>query len=52
VPWLLSTLATRGRDPSAILELWPAPEATLEATIGKERAWARQSVKYLRGVMG
>ena len=46
LPWLLRQLPQRPF--SAILELWPAPEATLEATIAKERDWAVQSVHTLR----
>lgn len=46
VPWLLETL--QDRDFNAIIELWPAPEATMQATIDKELAWVRQSVTYLR----
>ncbi len=48
VPWLLDQLRAAGRDPNAILEQWPPPEATVEATIVKERVWAEQSVAYLR----
>ena len=48
VPWLLQELRSRDRDPNAILELWPPPEETLEATIAKEDRWAVESIKYLR----
>jgi sugar phosphate isomerase/epimerase len=48
VPWLLEQLRAAGRDPNAILEQWPPPEATIDQTIAKEKAWARQSVTYLR----
>ncbi len=48
VPRLLDTLRAAGRDPNAILEQWPSPEATIDQTIAKELAWARQSVTYLR----
>lgn len=37
-----------GRDLSVIVELWPAPEPTLEAAIAKEERWAARSVAYLR----
>jgi hypothetical protein len=37
-----------GRDPNAILELWPPPEADVAATAVKEEAWAAMSVRYLR----
>jgi sugar phosphate isomerase/epimerase len=33
---------------SIIVELWPPPEATIEESIAKEEAWARESVQYLR----
>lgn len=48
VPRLLSQLRTAGRDPDAILELWTPPEATLTATMAKERRWAEESIAYLR----
>jgi len=48
VPWLLEQLRAAGRDLNAILEQWPLPQATIEETIAKEKAWARQSINYLR----
>lgn len=48
IPWLLQTLEDEGRDPNAILELWPPPEKTLAETIDKEEAWATESIAYLR----
>lgn len=48
LPWLLAELGRHGRDFNAILELWPAPEADIDATIAKEDAWAVESVAYLR----
>lgn len=48
IPALLATLRSHGRDPNAILELWPPPEASIEATVAKERDWVCQSVRYLR----
>lgn len=48
VPKLLEKLADADRDCSAILELWPPEQATVEATIELENAWAAQSVLYLR----
>jgi sugar phosphate isomerase/epimerase len=50
LPWLFGKLDGFGRDYNAILETWPAPEATMDATIAKERAWVEQSVGYLRDV--
>jgi sugar phosphate isomerase/epimerase len=51
VPWLIGRLRELGRDPNAILELWTPPEDTLSATIAKERAWAENSVEYLRDLI-
>jgi 3-oxoisoapionate decarboxylase len=48
VPRLLADLRGLGRDPSVILELWPPPEASTEASIAKEEAWTRRSIDYLR----
>lgn len=48
MPALLNALGQHGRDLNAIIELWPAPEATIEATVAKERAWVVESVAYLR----
>ena len=48
IPWLLDALRTAGRDPNAILELWPPPESTPAATVRKEEEWVRASVRYLR----
>ena len=48
VPSLLDTLRRYGRNPNAILELWPPPESNPEATVAKEEQWAKESVAYLR----
>jgi hypothetical protein len=45
---LLARLQNFNRRFNAILELWPAPEANIEATIRKEDAWAAESIRYLR----
>lgn len=45
---LLAALQAHGRDPNAIVELWPPPEPTIEAAVAKEDEWARASVRYLR----
>lgn len=50
VPWVVAQLRPYNRCQSAILELWPPPEATLDDTIAKEAAWARASLDYLRGL--
>ena len=46
--WLFERLASMGRDPNAILELWVPPEPELDATIAKEWDWALRSVAHLR----
>jgi len=51
IAWLISKLREQGRDPNAILELWPSPEESIEKTIEKERGWARSSVEYLRALI-
>jgi hypothetical protein len=48
IPKLIAQVRTFGRDPNVILELWPAPESTVAATIEKEALWADQSIRYLR----
>ena len=48
LPLLLNTLRPHNRCATAILELWPPPEADLTATIEKESAWAVQSLNYLK----
>ncbi|MBX6314127.1 MAG: sugar phosphate isomerase/epimerase [Isosphaeraceae bacterium] len=48
IPWLLAELRSRGRDPDAILELWPPPESRIADSVAKEDAWAAESVRYLR----
>jgi sugar phosphate isomerase/epimerase len=48
IPWVLDQLRRSNRHPNAIVEQWPAPEETPEATIAKEDAWSKQSIEYLR----
>jgi 3-oxoisoapionate decarboxylase len=48
VPWLLEKLAPYGRCRTAVLEQWVVPEEDLEETVVKERAWAEESMAYLR----
>jgi 3-oxoisoapionate decarboxylase len=48
IPRVLERLRTLGRDPNAILELWPSPEADSAAAAAKEAIWAAESVSYLR----
>jgi sugar phosphate isomerase/epimerase len=48
IPMLLSQLQAIRHDLSVILELWPPPESTIENSVDKEDAWARESIQYLR----
>ncbi len=48
LPHWLTRLREMGRDVSVILEQWPSPEITIEATIEKEADWAKQGAAYLR----
>lgn len=48
IPQILGRLREFGRDPSVILEQWPPPEATIEASVAKEYRWAESGVSYLR----
>jgi 3-oxoisoapionate decarboxylase len=46
--WIFAQLQAAGADPNAILELWPPQQPEIEATVALERAWAEESVRYLR----
>ena len=48
IPWLLARLDRCVRGYNAVIELWPPPQADIEATCAKEQAWAQESVAYLR----
>jgi sugar phosphate isomerase/epimerase len=48
IPGVLNEFRALGRDPNAILELWPPPEPTMAESIAKEEAWAAESIRYLR----
>ena len=48
VPELLERVAKARRNPNVILELWPPEQSTLEDTIQLEKAWAGESITYLR----
>lgn len=48
VPWLLDRLSSRPHPFDVILETWVPPAASLPETIARERAWAEESVQYLR----
>lgn len=48
VPWLLDRLASSPHPFNMILENWVPPADTLPETLLRERAWAEESVRYLR----
>lgn len=48
VPGLLEAASRNGRDPTVILELWTPPAETIEATVEREKNWARESILFLR----
>lgn len=45
---LRDAIAPHGRCRTAILETWTPPEADLASTLAKERAWAEESIAYLK----
>ena len=51
IPVLLSRLQSHSRNPNAVLELWPTPEADYAATVAKEEQWRRSSIRYLRSLI-
>ncbi len=53
IPEMEKRLQTQARcDYSSILELWMAPEPGLEETLQKEDRWVKQSIAYLKQVLG
>jgi sugar phosphate isomerase/epimerase len=51
VPWLLQALKPCPHPFNAILETWVTPGDSLDETIRRERAWAEEGVRYLRGLI-
>jgi sugar phosphate isomerase/epimerase len=51
IPWILEQLHNSNRHPNAILEQWPAPEQSSQATIAKEDDWAKQGIEHLRKLL-
>jgi sugar phosphate isomerase/epimerase len=51
IPGLLKRLATHGRSPNVILELWPPFQGDVESTVGKERKWVFESVQNLKPII-
>lgn len=52
IPWLLAQIEQYGAVRTGVIELWTAPEATVEQTIAKESRWAQESIQYLRATAG
>ena len=51
IPWLLDQVQAHGICRSAILELWPSPEDTIQETVEKEQLWVEESMKYLKSLV-
>jgi sugar phosphate isomerase/epimerase len=52
IPWVFSQIAgATDYSPSAILETWVSPGATLSETIAREREWTEQGLVHLRGLL-
>ena len=47
IPWLLKQMPSGGNI-SAILEQWPPPGESIDATVSMEREWAERGIQYLR----
>jgi sugar phosphate isomerase/epimerase len=47
IPGMIAGARAGGRDPSIVLELWTPWQGSIEATVEREQAWARQSMSYL-----
>jgi 3-oxoisoapionate decarboxylase len=50
IPKLIKQLGEYGKCNTGVLELWPSPEVTAEATIAKERSWVGESALYLKSL--
>jgi 3-oxoisoapionate decarboxylase len=50
IPTVVKQLQDYGREFTSVLEFWAAPEATVEASIAKEKTWAEQSITYLKSL--
>jgi hypothetical protein len=48
IAWLLDQCRRSAHKYNVIIELWPPEQKTLQETIELERAWAVESVRYLR----
>ncbi len=52
LPWILENFRKAGLDPSVIIELWPTYTGDITTTMELEDAWVKESVEYMRSVMG
>ena len=52
LPWILERLKADGLSPSIVIELWPDFVTSIAETLVLEDKWVRDSVKYMRSVMG
>jgi 3-oxoisoapionate decarboxylase len=50
IPWLLKRLKSCPEDFNVVLESWVPRGDSLDETIARERAWAEQSVQFMRKV--
>ncbi len=50
IPRLLSKVGHGNTRMSAILEQWPPPQESIEATVALEREWGELGVRYLRSL--
>lgn len=48
IRWVCERIAAYGRCRTTVLETWTPPEATLEATLTKERDWTNQGLEFLK----
>ncbi|MEO5590987.1 MAG: TIM barrel protein [Chitinophagaceae bacterium] len=51
IPWIINQLLPYNKCKTAILECWSNPEATMEATLVKEKQFAGKSIEYLKTIL-
>lgn len=52
LPWIIEQLEANGMNPSIIVELWPPFTENIQETMLLEDDWVRQSVDYMKSVVG
>lgn len=52
LPWIVEHFDAYGLNPSIILELWPTFTENIQKTMVLEDDWVRQSVDYMRSILG